>query len=1523
MQSAPVFAAALDSRALRALGSAPGVATSAVNLDSMSDCGMDLDAPDPMALTGMCLDHVLQDYDLDDVPAPEITPDLDSQNATYTVNEKSRLSDFGVASLEMQTPSGLKGASIPPPNEESRADSGMPAAPKRFKPASFGKHFHGNWHSPTTPMGASECARDGCSEITSVKYCSQYCMRVTEEDPTIPPSSGLERGLSFVPSGTSSDAPVPSMDLEPSVLAIRFKEHDPVPGFIECTYEMMVPRGPSNISLELRSRILREFSFQELSDLMHPFMGVPEFSEAYLLESLVDSYLTHKHVIMSRKAQAVSARFLEGAKASKGGLGYKTEASIGYLDAGDTYTMECQQCHFLNPSKTRKELKASTRCLVAKGRSNEAWGQEIEADLNPSGYASSAAASFLPEAFSAPKKCMNCGCEDLADPVLTSAPPTFVVGEGLSWVMDFTPHEDACGSNVTVGSFQWKIEGPDGTIMPYSDAIRKANSINLSELAIQFGQCASGPLHVSDVLPEGLHVSKSFSQLAEIRGSKCQDGESPPDNAVDPDEPPTMGFHPSVHACSSVNPAQATSKEERYDILPDSVKDKITVELRDLQALRDGAHEGSVHLKTTGASQTSEASFLKGVSNEELFLVLVDKASKIMSLDIDSYNTTDLAGVFQKVLSDSKQRHATSQATSLALQRKVDPPVASIVASAWPESFKDAYCKGLLVPFGSISSGPKDPMSDAIKQKYIELKSYLKWMVTEIPAKFWSDFPGLACTADPIPPLDSEERTSVGLQMLIKEVNNNWAAEKQYAGVWNKAPGQVADPTPVSRSQPPSIHNSIKTAGARPLRAGEGQPPPQSRTNRPGPPKEDACGSSDGVQSKYLKPEQVTLVQSLEPFTWATGKLAKGAMGQYARASYTPEDLLDQRSKGLRPWLEDMVTVHEAFFRESPLEYNPTAISDVYFWRRETHSVDFPTLFHQFAMSGKLSFKDLMLLWDSLPFEIAPHRRMDKTIRGTQRKANYALAKELHWQEIVDACGSSVKNMTWEERRDSLRFITRFVAARSLTPAVAPSIWESFPIMAVQDTKEQHELRVLHDHLMYPDWNAAKEVLSNMGHRDLALELNGIIDNTVSAQHHWICNRKKEWVSFVSQHKELYKVYRALWKSQPPHKQAEYTSHADIWEVGSTFLLNVVWEASFELTVTKWPKFTQPFYEMVAQGLKGDACGSSLKYVTAIQIKEGSKLEAVFVEMQRWEDEMNMELLMGAPLNGWNQSIDTQGDPCVMINHFNVSSTTSPDWRKKDKHGCRKYFEDEEWGLKGMITLEDSKWQDPNYRTAKQAPAFHAEAACGLALSSLSPWTVEDTPSGRTVYQCKACTGQWAPGQGGSRQITLFGKVEPDSFVRAVKSNVLNLQVETFPSSKSYYSAMPAAPTVTKDRISGLTLPSGLNNKATYTPYQLIPMEDGSKALVIQLEMDEPPGKPYNQYIQSKVKFQRRFKGSEPLRDVPLDSRLKVSKRIKLTGEPCKAMWQLLLKHPEGEVLKRLEDIARKAIHKASAHGRH
>ena len=216
--------------------------------------------------------------------------------------------------------------------------------------------------------------------------------------------------------------------------------------------------------------------------------------------------------------------------------------------------------------------------------------------------------------------------------------------------------------------------------------------------------------------------------------------------------------------------------------------------------------------------------------------------------------------------------------------------------------------------------------------------------------------------------------------------------------------------------------------------------------------------------------------------------------------------------------------------------------------------------------------------------------------------------------------------------------------------------------------------------------------------------------------------------------------------------------------------------------------------------------------------------------------------------------------------------------------------------MKGLYQSEN-QWGD-NFRSPKMAPAFRAEAACGLALSSLAPWEVKTTPGGRTTYTCRACVGLWKPGLGGSRQITLFGKVDPSTLVKDLKG-------------------MPAAsastPPPVVDGPSGLPLPGGLEDPRSHTPFQIISMDDGSKALAIQLEMDEPPGKEMNSYTQSKVAFQKRFKGSEPLRDVPLHSGLKVSKRIKLTGEACQTMWKLLLKHPEGEALKKLEKIAREA----------
>ena len=191
-------------------------------------------------------------------------------------------------------------------------------------------------------------------------------MKATEEEPSIPPVTNLSQAVSSVPSGTVPDELMPGAD---PVMVIRFIELEPIPGSdgLQRTYTLWDPEDPTNISFELRTRILRELSYEELVDILDPFMSIREFSEAHLFESIIDSYLTHRQVILSRETQKVSARFLSGEKVSKMGIGYQPETLIGYLDAGDTMTMECQQCHFLNPGRTRKELEASIRCLVAKG----------------------------------------------------------------------------------------------------------------------------------------------------------------------------------------------------------------------------------------------------------------------------------------------------------------------------------------------------------------------------------------------------------------------------------------------------------------------------------------------------------------------------------------------------------------------------------------------------------------------------------------------------------------------------------------------------------------------------------------------------------------------------------------------------------------------------------------------------------------------------------------------------------------------------------------------------------------------------------------------------------------------------------------------------------------------------------------------------------------------------------------------------------------------------------------------------
>ena len=78
----------------------------------------------------------------------------------------------------------------------------------------------------------------------------------------------------------------------------------------------------------------------------------------------------------------------------------------------------------------------------------------------------------------------------------------------------------------------------------------------------------------------------------------------------------------------------------------------------------------------------------------------------------------------------------------------------------------------------------------------------------------------------------------------------------------------------------------------------------------------------------------------------------------------------------------------------------------------------------------------------------------------------------------------------------------------------------------------------------------------------------------------------------MSEFKELYKVFRGLWKSQPPAKQAQCTAVEDVWEAGSIYLLSLVWESGFNLQVNKMPSIGQPFRDILLSGLM-DASGSS------------------------------------------------------------------------------------------------------------------------------------------------------------------------------------------------------------------------------------------------------------------------------------------------------------------------------------------
>ena len=284
----------------------------------------------------------------------------------------------------------------------------------------------------------------------------------------------------------------------------------------------------------------------------------------------------------------------------------------------------------------------------------------------------------------------------------------------------------------------------------------------------------------------------------------------------------------------------------------------------------------------------------------------------------------------------------------------------------------------------------------------------------------------------------------------------------------------------------------------------------------------------------------------------------------------------------------------------------------------------------------------------------------------------------------------------------------------------------------------------------------------------------------------------------------------------------------------------------------------------------------------------GSSLAELITIASRWEEERIWEEANLTLLGGHTAGVDTDGDPCMAISHLTVECECSIDWKKKY---VRTWMKD--CPEVASFGFDPNAW-DSKRRLMRQAPVFRAKAKCGLALSSVAPWEVRSIGG----YVCRACKGLWRPGLGGGRQCTLFGKCASPGLLNSLKDS------QALPPDASGSGASSSASQVPGP--SAWSLPAQV-------PHQVIKLASGERVLATQLEMDEPPGKEWNSYCKSKVAFQKRFMGTEPLRDVPLPSELKASKRIKLEGQASTEMWKILLKHPEGECLRALEQIAREA----------
>ena len=1078
------------------------------------------------------------------------------------------------------------------------------------------------------------------------------------------------------------------------------------------------------------------------------------------------------------------------------------------------------------------------------------------------------------------------------------------IRDRLTWRLDF--NDNSQGSL----SPQWIVEGPDGRVLPHSELIKKHYSIDLSELASDWlgaTSVAEGCLHISDLLSQESRPSKSLEKARDLLLSSDRTPEIP-ENMPDPKELPERAFHPSL--TMDQNPDRSLDKQtvlDSMDSLTESQKDTLTNDLQGLIALRDGVQEASQD--ASGSSATSLETALSHafgkIDSEQLLLALICKAT---GRTRDSADLAELANKFKATVKDNQSNHKAKQALSQVLSRKVAPPQQPNVGG-WPPELRTLFESGALSPFGSLQF-ITDETEYNTKETYLAFKGELKYGLLNLSDHFWSELPPNKDGSPRVLSEDPDVRASECQALLLHHIKQNFDSRKQHAGVWayEEAPPHISlSGWPGPPDQSDLAHNPANPAG---------QGAPRRGFSR------GKIGADPDAYHRFLSPDEFLMYRQLEAFTWPMGKVTINAHAHYAKLLYSEDELFHQRCNGKRPWFEDVYCSHFALARESASDYSDSTVLTTGRWRRKVHAVTLVTLINQHQ--HKMTFAQILDLWDTMPFDSLPHSRgPNQQIRAIHKEKRREIVDgdaSGSLNRLLDSVGES-RTLSPSQYYGAIKFLGKFMASQALTPAVAPASWQTFPVQEIVDSDEVLRMRVLHDYQLFPDWEVAVKCVHDSGNPDLAETLRGITDGTMIVWHHWHCNRDNHWTCYVTDHGEYSKIMMSLWDNWSEEDKAKADKTLQ-WTPTCPTVLWIAWDYLQQLNrmnledaaldrdhtfAAQDAEFQKAFLSSLEPTQWGDAGGSHA-------IRKGSLMDPCLSLTERWRAEMLYERSIGRPVKGWSVSFDTDGEKCIVGSHLNVSSVCGEDWKKRN---CVPFYSTITYGMipEHFVRDESSRWtlssakgwvEVPNYRHPKMAPAFRFQAACGLVLSSGEPWE-----HGKG-YTCKACLGKWKPGLGAGRQLTLVSPIQEASLESYVSrtENPQGLPVSSLP-------GMPVAPL---SAASSSEMPSSTRSTSVRTgrntpfvPYTLINLPDGKRAMAIQCIMPEPPGKEMNAYEKSKMSFQMRFQGSEPLKDVPLDKTLKAHKRIRLEGEVALALWRAVLKHPEGETLRRLDDIARLA----------